>query len=70
MRIVIAFSMQEMMPWMWVAFSGVITFLLGLLIVAHWPVLSLYVLGIFLGVDLVIAGAGWIGVGLGLRRLT
>ena len=68
MRIVLAFSMQETMPWIWVAFSGVITFLLGLLIVAKWPVSSLYVLGIFLGVDLVIAGAGWIGVGLGLRR--
>jgi uncharacterized membrane protein HdeD (DUF308 family) len=70
MRVVIAFSMQETMPWIWVAFSGLITFLLGLLIVAHWPVSSLYVLGIFLGIDLVIAGAGWIGVGLGLRRLT
>jgi uncharacterized membrane protein HdeD (DUF308 family) len=68
MRIVLAFSMQDTMPWIWVAFSGVITFLLGLLIVAKWPVSSLYVLGIFLGVDLVIAGAGWIGVGLGLRR--
>jgi uncharacterized membrane protein HdeD (DUF308 family) len=68
MRIVLAFSMQETMPWIWVAFSGVITFLLGLLIVAKWPVSSLYVLGIFLGVDLVIAGAGWIGVGLGPRR--
>ena len=69
MRIVLAFSMQETMPWIWVAFSGVIAFLLGLLIVAKWPVSSLYVLGIFLGVDLVIAGAGWIGVGLGLKRL-
>src|ERR1700722_7540416 len=68
MRIVLAFSMQDTIPWIWVAFSGVITFLLGLLIVAKWPVSSLYVLGIFLGVDLVIAGAGWIGVGLGLRR--
>src|SRR5580693_354768 len=68
MRIVLAFSLQETMPWIWVAFSGVITFLLGLLIVSKWPVSSLYVLGIFLGVDLVIAGAGWIGVGLGLRR--
>jgi uncharacterized membrane protein HdeD (DUF308 family) len=68
MRIVLAFSMQDTTPWLWVAFSGVITFLLGLLIVAKWPVSSLYVLGIFLGVDLVIAGAGWIGVGLGLRR--
>jgi uncharacterized membrane protein HdeD (DUF308 family) len=70
MRIVLAFSLQETMPWIWVAFSGVITFFLGLLIVAKWPVSSLYVLGIFLGVDLVIAGVGWIGVGLGLRRLT
>jgi uncharacterized membrane protein HdeD (DUF308 family) len=68
MRIVLAFSLQETMPWIWVAFSGVITFLLGLLIVAKWPLSSLYVLGIFLGVDLVIAGAGWIGIGLGLRR--
>jgi uncharacterized membrane protein HdeD (DUF308 family) len=34
MRIVLAFSLQETMPWIWVAFSGVITFLLGLLIVA------------------------------------
>jgi uncharacterized membrane protein HdeD (DUF308 family) len=68
MRVVLAFSMQETMPWLWVAFSGVITFLLGLLIVAKWPVSSLYVLGIFLGIDLVIAGAGWIGVGLGLKR--
>ena len=70
MRIVLAFSLQETMPWIWVAFSGVITFLLGLLIVAKWPLSSLYVLGIFLGVDLVIAGAGWIGIGLGLRRHT
>src|SRR3974390_2656660 len=33
MRIVLAFSMQDTTPWLWVAFSGVITFLLGLLIV-------------------------------------
>jgi uncharacterized membrane protein HdeD (DUF308 family) len=35
--------------------------------VAHWPVSSLYTLGIFLGVDLVIAGASWIGIGFGLK---
>ncbi len=53
---------------MWVVVSGVITLLLGLIILIHWPVSSLYVLGIFLGVDLVFAGAGWIGLGLGLRQ--
>jgi uncharacterized membrane protein HdeD (DUF308 family) len=48
--------------------SGIITLLLGLIILAHWPVSSLYILGLFLGIDLVFAGAGWIGLGVGLRR--
>ena len=61
--------MQHGSPWIWVVVSGVITLLLGLIILAHWPVSSLYVLGIFLGVDLVFAGASWIGLGLGLRQL-
>jgi uncharacterized membrane protein HdeD (DUF308 family) len=69
MRIVLAFSMKEGMPWIGVALSGVITLILGLVILAHWPVSSIYILGIFLGIDLIFAGAGWIGVGLGLRRL-
>jgi uncharacterized membrane protein HdeD (DUF308 family) len=69
MRLLLAFSMKEATPWIWVALSGVITFLLGLVILAHWPVAGLYVLGIFLGIDLVIAGAGWIGIGLGLKRV-
>src|ERR1700730_15661129 len=67
MRIVLAFSMQAVMPWIWVLLSGVITLLLGLVIVAHWPVSSLYILGLFLGIDLVLAGASWIRIGLGLK---
>jgi uncharacterized membrane protein HdeD (DUF308 family) len=68
MRIVLAFSMKEEMPWIWVAASGVITLLLGLVILAHWPVSGLYILGLFLGIDLIIVGVGWIGIGLGLKR--
>jgi uncharacterized membrane protein HdeD (DUF308 family) len=68
MRIILAFSMKQEMPWIWVLLSGVITLLLGLLILAHWPVSSLYILGLFLGIDLIMAGAGWIGLGFGLRH--
>ena len=68
MRIILAFSMKRETPWIWVVLSGAITLLLGLLILARWPVSSLYILGLFLGIDLIMAGAGWIGVGLGLRR--
>jgi uncharacterized membrane protein HdeD (DUF308 family) len=68
MRIILAFGMKRETPWIWVALSGVITLLLGLLIIARWPINSVYILGLFLGIDLIMAGAGWIGIGLGLRR--
>jgi len=68
MRIVLAFSMKEGMPWIWVVVSGAITLLLGLIILARWPVSSLYILGLFLGIDLIFAGAGWLAVGFGLGR--
>jgi uncharacterized membrane protein HdeD (DUF308 family) len=67
MRLILAFGMKESTPWILVAVSGAITLLLGLVILARWPVSSVYVLGLFLGMDLVIAGASWIGIGLDLR---
>jgi uncharacterized membrane protein HdeD (DUF308 family) len=67
-RIVLAFQMQTGAPWAWVAISGVITTFLGAIILIHWPVSSLYVLGMFLGIDLLFAGAGWVSFGLALRR--
>jgi uncharacterized membrane protein HdeD (DUF308 family) len=64
---ILAFSMTARA---WLILSGIITLLLGLIILARWPVSSLYVLGLFLGIDLVFAGTGWIALGLGLRRAT
>lgn len=66
-RIVMAFQMESGTPWIWVALSGVVTTLLGALVLAQWPYSGLYILGLFFGVDLVFAGVGWIGVGLALR---
>jgi uncharacterized membrane protein HdeD (DUF308 family) len=67
-RIILGFSMKRGMPWIWVALSGVVTLLLGLIILNHWPVSSLYILGLLLGIDLVFAEASWIGMGLSLRK--
>lgn len=69
-RLFLAFSVKQEQSWIWVAISALITVVLGLMILARWPVSSLYVLGLFLGIDLVMAGAGWIGLGLGLKRAT
>jgi uncharacterized membrane protein HdeD (DUF308 family) len=67
-RVFLGFSMQRGSPWIAVVVSGLITLALGLIILAHWPVSSLWTLGVFLGVDLVIAGISWIALGAGLRR--
>jgi uncharacterized membrane protein HdeD (DUF308 family) len=68
LRIFLATRMKHGTPWGWVVFSGLISVFLGAIIIAHWPVSSFFVLGIFLGVDLIFIGSGWIAIGLALRR--
>ncbi len=51
-----------------VLLAGVLTALVGIIIVAGWPANSFVVLGILLGLDLAFWGAAWIGFGLRLRR--
>ncbi len=67
-RMFLGFQMQAGSSWWLVVLSGAITTLLGIIILAHWPVSSLYVLGVFLSLDLMFAGIGWIGLGMALRR--
>jgi aquaporin Z len=49
-------------------FSAILTLVVGALIIAQWPSSSLWVIGVFLGVDLFFAGMGWVGVGLTMRN--
>ena len=48
----------------WVFFSALMSLILGGLIIAQWPYTGLYILGLFLGIELIFAGAGWLGLGL------
>ncbi len=51
-----------------VGVAGALTAVLGVLIVFGWPQNSPYLLGIFLGVDMMMYGAGQLGFALFLRR--
>jgi len=53
--------------WGWQAVDGLIAFVLGLLVLAQWPALGLWVIGLFIGIDLFFYGAAWIALALGLR---
>lgn len=53
--------------WGWQAADGAITFVLGLLVLAQWPVSGLWAIGLFIGIDLIFFGARWIALALDLR---
>ena len=55
--------------WGWQAADGVITFVLGLLVLAQWPASGLWVIGLFVGIDLIFYGCAWIALALGLRAM-
>jgi uncharacterized membrane protein HdeD (DUF308 family) len=67
MRIIVALGMRDHAGWGWMLGAGAITLLLGLTIAAHWPTDSLWVLGMFLGIDLLFTGVALVSWGLRLK---
>ncbi len=53
--------------WGWQAVDGIITLVLGVLVLSQWPVSGLWVIGLFIGIDLIFYGGAWIALALGLR---
>lgn len=52
----------------WIVAAGAVTAIAGLIIALGWPVNSLWVLGIFLAIDLIFQGWTFIAFGLALRK--
>ena len=55
--------------WGWQVADGIIAIILGLLVLAQWPASGLWVIGLFLGIDLIFYGCAWIALALGLRAM-
>ncbi|MEP9371200.1 HdeD family acid-resistance protein [Mesorhizobium sp. KR1-2] len=53
--------------WGWIVAAGIVTILVGLIIASGWPVNSLWVLGLFLAIDLIFQGWTFIAFGITLR---
>ncbi len=54
--------------WGWVFFNGLITFILGSLIYSEWPISGLWVIGTFVGVDMLLSGWSWMMLALIARK--
>lgn len=67
-RLFAAINLRPAAGWGWVAFSAAIAILLGFEIITRWPINSEWILGLFLGVNLVFNGLSTLMLGLRLKK--
>ena len=57
MRIIMAFQVKnKTQGWAWVAFGGVLNIVLSVLVYMQWPESGLWVIGMFISIELIING--------------
>jgi uncharacterized membrane protein HdeD (DUF308 family) len=68
-RIVSALVMR-FQDWGWALLNGGITLLLGIIINRQMPEASLWVIGLFIGIEMLFNGWAWVMLALGLRAVS
>lgn len=67
----VIFALTQKVPHKtWVVLSGVLTFILGVLIWQQWPYSGLWAIGLLVGIDTVFTGWTWIMLSLQAKKLT
>ena len=67
-RVMAGFDVKPASGWGWIVAGGVMTVILGILVTISWPGAALWVLGMFLGIDLVMQGVAWVSLGIAARK--
>jgi uncharacterized membrane protein HdeD (DUF308 family) len=65
----IASAWTHLPGWDWQALNGVLATVMGVLIMAQWPVSGLWVIGLFIRIDLIVYGGAWIKLALDLHKM-
>jgi len=66
---IVAALVHRFHNWGWVLLNGGVTLLLGLLINRQWPSSALWVIGLFVGLEMIFNGWAWIMLAFGLRSV-
>ena len=66
---VIASFWAHLPGWGWQVLDGVIAAIMGFLLMAQWPASGLWVIGLFVGIDLIFRGWTWIRLALDLHKM-
>ena len=66
---IVAAVMVQFPGWGWAVFGGIVSTFLGILIWVEWPSSALWVIGIFVAIDLLCRGLVWMMFALAARQI-
>lgn len=55
--------------WGWMLVGGIVSLLLGTAIWRQWPLSGLWVIGLFIGIEMISSGLSWVMLGLAARSM-
>ncbi len=67
-RLIMASVLREATGWAWLVIAGITAIVLGALILLQWPYSGLWVLGLFIAIELIVNGWTYIFIALATRR--
>jgi uncharacterized membrane protein HdeD (DUF308 family) len=68
LRILMAFQLRPASGWVWPLVSGVISILLGAMILAQWPASGFWIIGLFVAIEMIFNGWSSVFVALAARK--
>lgn len=68
LRIITGFQIREQVKgWGWTVFGGVASTVLAIMIWAQWPVSGLWVIGMFIAIEMIMQGTSMISIALAAK---
>jgi len=67
MRLIMAFQMRQAGGWWWPLIGGLISGALGVMILMEWPQSGLWIIGLFIAIELIFNGWTYMFVALAAR---
>ncbi len=67
-RLIMASMLREALGWFWLVLAGFTAIILGVLILLQWPYSGLWVIGLFIAIELLVNGWAYIFIAIAARK--
>jgi uncharacterized membrane protein HdeD (DUF308 family) len=66
-RVFMVIALKEAKGWIWLLLAGITAIILGILILMQWPASGLWVIGLFIAIEMIVTGWTYIFIALAVR---